>query len=232
MDDKLITGSGYVQEFLSRIDVDLIGIASIKDCKGTRLEKMALTLLPEANSIVVLAMEIYPEILGHARPEKTAGAPAPNDLLDRHLEFLNGRLTKSAHDVAKASHKNGLKALPLSSAGCPTDARFLSAVFSYKHAAESAGLGSIGRSSLLISPSFGPRIRLGCCLTEAVLEPSKLTLRNPCSGCNICITNCPANALSLPKDNEPYVINKFACSAFRNAAGGCSECMRLCPAGR
>jgi epoxyqueuosine reductase len=231
MEERIITGSGYVQEYLSKIDVDLISIASIKDRKATRLEKMALNLLPETNSIIVFALEIYPEVLGHSRPEKIAGAPAPNDLLDRHLDFLNGRLTKAAHDVAKVSHKNGLKALPLSAAGCPTDARFLSAVFSYKHAAEAAGLGYIGRSSLLISPSFGPRVRLGCCLTEAILEPPKITVTHSCSGCNICITNCPANALSLPKDDEPYVINKFACSSFRNASGGCSECMRLCPSG-
>jgi len=76
------------------------------------------------------------------------------------MDFINGRLTKAAYDVAKVSRRNGLKSLPLSAAGCPTDAIFLQAVFSYKHAAQAAGLGYVGRSSLLVTPDFGPRVRL------------------------------------------------------------------------
>jgi len=232
IDQKISTASAAVQDCLAKLDVDLIGIASLPDLNGSKLEETALRLLPAAHSIVVFAMEVYAEILYQARPERAMGKASLNELLDRNAEFLSSRLTKAAYDVAKVSHKNGLKALPLPAAGCPTDARFLEAVFSYKHAGQAAGLGHIGRSSLLITPDFGPRVRLSCCLTEAQLKPSKVAATGLCESCDICIKNCPSGALSRPPAKEVYSINKFACSSFRNASGGCSECMRLCPAGR
>ncbi len=233
IDQNKLTASAAVQDFLANADVDMVGAASLYDLKGSKLEETALHLLPKTHSIVVFAMEIYTEILDHARPGgRTMGLASLNDLLDRNADFLSGRLTKAAYDVAKVSRRNGLTALPLPAAGCPLDTRFLEAVFSYKHAGQAAGLGHIGRSSLLITPDFGPRVRLSCCLTEALLKPEKVTIASVCEGCDICINNCPSNALTQPQAGEPYVINKFACASFRNASGGCSECMRVCPAGR
>jgi len=231
VNQEILTASKAVQDAISKLDVDVVGIASLEDLKGTILAETALRLLPETHSIVVLAMEIYREILDQAKPERKTGFPSMNDLLDRNTEYLSGRLTKAAYDVAKASHLNGLKALPLPAAGCPTDARLLRAVFSYKHAAQAAGLGYIGRNSLLITPKFGPRVRLSCCLTEAILEPTLPSVDNNCEGCNVCIDNCPSSALDRPLEKESYIINKLACNAFRSAAGGCSECMRVCPSG-
>ncbi len=221
-----------LQDLISKLDVDAVGIASLAEWKGTKLEETALRLLPQARSVVIFVMEIYPEILDLTSPGRTMGVASMNDLLDRNADFLYGRLTKAAYDVARASRSMGLKALPLPAAGCPLDTRFLDAVFSYKHAAQAAGLGKIGWHSLLITPGFGPRVRLSCCLTEAVLEPTNTNMIVECDSCGICLDNCPAGALAKPQASEQYTINKFACSSFRNASGGCVECMRLCPAGR
>jgi len=220
-----------LRELIPKLDVSAVGVASLAKWQGTKLEETALKLLPEARSVVVLAMEIYPEVLDLVSPGRMMGAASTNDLLDRHVEFLSSRLTKAAYDVAKAFRETGLKALPLPAAGCPLDTRFLEAVFSYKHAGQAAGLGKIGWHSLLITPEFGPRVRLSCCLTEAVLEPSSGEMSIDCASCGICLESCPAGALKEPQAGEPYAVNKFACSAFRNASGGCSECLRLCPAG-
>lgn len=219
-----------LQDSIPGLEVDMAGVASLAEWKGTKLEEAALALLPEVKSVVVFALEIYPEILNHTRPGRAEGQASLNDLLDRHADFLNGRLTKAAYDVAKVCRSKGLKALPLPATGCPADARFLEAVFSYKHAAQAAGLGYIGRHSLLITPDFGPRVRLSCCLTEARLEPTRAEIVDVCQRCQVCIKKCPAGAISMPRGEEPYVINKFACGTFTEASGGCSECMRLCPA--
>jgi len=230
---KTTAGDNTLQDLISKLDVDAVGIASLAEWKGTRLEESALRLLPEARSVVVFAMEIYPEILNHATPDRVMGAACLNDLLTQSADFLNGRLNKAAYDFGRACHKIGLKVLPLPARGCPQDSRFLEAVFSYKHAAQAAGLGKISWSSLLITPNFGPRIRLSCCLTEAALKPTTAVDKTlECDSCQICLNKCPAGALSEPQASEQYAINKFACTTFMNTSGGCVECMRICPVGR
>jgi len=67
--------SAKVQESLAKLEVNLVGVASLRDLKTTTLGKGTLKLLPSARSIVVVAMEIYPEFLELTSPERTMGAP-------------------------------------------------------------------------------------------------------------------------------------------------------------
>ena len=222
-----------IQDRLPELEVDALGIANLAAWRGTRLEETALKLLPQTRSVIVFAMEISPEILDLTSPGRETGAASLNDLFVSDANYLYGRLTKAAYDVAKASRRAGMKALPLPAAGCPLDTRFLDAVFSYKHAAQAAGLGKIGRNSLLIAHGSGPRIRLSACLTEAELDPIdpvELDLR--CEDCGMCLEKCPAGALTKPQPGAQYEINKYACSAYRTGSGACSECMRVCPVGK
>jgi len=94
-------------------------------------------------------------------------------------------------------------------------------------------MGKIGWNSLLIAPGLGPRIRLSACLTEAELEPTDtVELDLKCESCGMCLENCPAGALTKSQPDAQYVINKYACSAYRTGSGACSECMRVCPVGK
>lgn len=217
-----------LQDCISSLEVDAVGIANSDKWQGTELGEQVLGLLPLARSLVVMAMEIYPEVLNLAKPERIMGTAPMYELLERHLEYLSGRLTKAAYDLARVSRRTGFKALPLPSRGCPTDNRFLKAVLSYKAAAQAAGLGHLGMNGLIVSPQFGPRLIFSVCLTEAKL-PSTAEVPEACRSCNTCVSKCPSGALGWPENDELYVINKFACQAYRNAAGGCSECMRQCP---
>ena len=222
-----------IQDVLSELEVDALGTASLAAWQGTRLEETALRLLPQTRSVVVFAMEISPEILDLTSPGREMGAASLNDLFVSDANYLYGRLTKAAYDVAKASHRGGMKALPLPATGCPLDTRFLEAVFSYKHAAQAAGVGKIGWNSLLIARGSGPRIRLSACLTEAELEPTDpVELDLKCERCGMCLEKCPAGALTEPQPGAQYAINKYACSAYRTGSGACSECMRVCPVGK
>ena len=231
--EKKIDANTRLQDLVSDIDVSAIGVVSLADWKGTKLEETALRLLPQAHSVVVFAMEIYPEVLDLTSPGRTMGEASMNDLLARNADFINGRLTKAAYDVAKACHSIGMKALPLPATGCPYDMRFLESVFSFKHAGQAAGLGKIGWHSLLINSDFGSRVRLSCCLTEAALQPTNSnSMKVDCESCGLCLGICPAGAITEPQGDNPYALNKFACSSFCNASGGCSECMRICPMGR
>jgi epoxyqueuosine reductase QueG len=208
-----------VQEALAKLDVDMVGVALIEELKDKPTKEAALKLLPSTKSIVALGMGIFSEFLDLTSPERVVG----------HNEYLRGRLLRAAYDVAAASHRAGLKALPLPGQGPAVDERFLKSVISYKHIAEAAGLGNIGMSSLLVTDKYGPRVQLTLCLTEATLKSTAGTTPKNCRYCNICVLKCPAKALEIPKPGEAYKLNKFACRTYVEASGGCSECMRVCP---
>jgi epoxyqueuosine reductase QueG len=213
--------------------VDTFGIAAVDATRGTPLHDSATALLGSARSIVVFGMEVFPEILDLVVPEKQVGEAAARELYGPHLDYLNGRLNRGLYALARTLHEGGYRALPLPSQGTPTDARFQRGILSFKHAAEYAGLGRIGRSSLLVTPRFGPRVRLACLLTDAVLPASPRATADPCGDCpGICIETCPAGALGTPAPGEPYAINKFACASYRQGAGCCSTCLSACPAGK
>ncbi len=225
------SGEQAVVDLLGRLEADALGVVGLGERTDARLAGAARRLLPEAQSVVVVAMEMYPEVLAHSTPTKMVGEAALRDILAPHFQYLDGRLTKAVYDVAKASRHGGLRALPLPGGGCPVDPRHQAAVLSFKHAAAAAGMGTIGKSSLLLTPQFGPRVRLACVLTEARLAPTAGHSDAPCADCGICLAACPASALSEPAPGQPYSINKFACNAFRTGSGACSECLRVCPAG-
>ena len=64
-----------------------------------------------------------------------------------------------------------------------------------KDAAVMAGLGCIGKNNLLVTPQFGPRIRLRAMLTSATLAPTGPTKFDPCLDCSMpCRKTCPQDA--------------------------------------
>ena len=103
-------------------------------------------------------------------------------------------------------------------------------IVSSKHAAQAAGLGTIGRHSLLITPEFGSMIWLGTVLCDAELEPDKLK-ENICDNCNQCVEICPVNALQQPELDQQKCWNYAfgddeEIQSWRIA---CHRCRDICP---
>jgi len=64
-----------------------------------------------------------------------------------------------------------------------------------KDAAVLAGLGVIGKNNLVITPEFGPRVRLRGVFLDIDLQPSGPIEFDPCKGCNMpCRQACPRQA--------------------------------------
>ena len=217
----------FLQEMKRKLDIDAIGVVSVEASK--ELKDRATVFLPTVKSVVVLGKEAYKEVVALLKPSRGAGEPEPGEVYNVHADYLSGKLNRAVHELANLLRKEGYRSVPLPSAiGFITDQRFLTALLSYKHAAELAGLGTIGRNSLLITPEFGPRIRLVCLLTEAPLEASPRVQKDFCVNCDACIRECPAQALRVPGPGEAYSINKFACRAYRQAGLICSVCLKAC----
>ncbi len=64
-----------------------------------------------------------------------------------------------------------------------------------KEAAHMAGLGRIGYNNLLVSPEFGPRVRLRAMTVNMPLPSTGPCKIDPCEGCERpCLTKCPMKA--------------------------------------
>ena len=105
--------------------------------------------------------------------------------------------------------------------------------------ARDAGLGEIGRMGLLMTPKYGPRVRLGVVTTTLELAPDAYqpdhSIIDFCSICKKCALNCPSR--SIPFDDRQEIggalrwqINSETCFHYWNVAGtDCGLCMTVCP---
>ncbi|MBN1665753.1 MAG: 4Fe-4S dicluster domain-containing protein [Anaerolineales bacterium] len=102
-----------------------------------------------------------------------------------------------------------------------------------------AGLGEIGRMSLLMAPRHGPRLRLGVVTTQMPLLPDGRrpdpALIDFCNLCQKCVHNCPGQAIPAgPRQLQDgflrWKLDPQACFRYWNIAGtDCGRCLAVCP---
>lgn len=112
-----------------------------------------------------------------------------------------------------------------------------------------AGLGQYGRHGLLITPEFGPRVRIAKVFTDLPLiadQPIDFGVTETCEICQRCSTACPVKAISFVEPNfdrhdgvshlkgvKKWTINAKQCFKFwANQGTDCSICIRVCPYNR
>jgi reductive dehalogenase len=102
-----------------------------------------------------------------------------------------------------------------------------------------AGLGTIGRMGLLMTPQLGPRVRIAVVTTNLALTPSSgvpdRTTIHFCHLCKKCAENCPVSAIpDGPRSDLDGVarwqINSEKCYHFWTISGtDCGRCISVCP---
>ncbi len=111
-----------------------------------------------------------------------------------------------------------------------------------------AGLGEYGRNGLLITPEFGPNVRIGKVFTDLPLIPDmpiEFGVKAFCESCRKCSDSCPAKAIPKeePQSEPPNVsshkgISKWTINAEKcfkywvNMNSDCGICIRVCPYNR
>ena len=108
--------------------------------------------------------------------------------------------------------------------------------------AQRAGLGAIGKNTMLIERSVGSWLLLGEIITTLPLAVSRASDPDPCGGCTRCIDACPTKAIAV----EGWSIDATRCISyltiehhsviderFHEAIGdwifGCDICQEVCP---
>lgn len=103
-------------------------------------------------------------------------------------------------------------------------------IISMKHAAALAGLGSMGRNTILTNRDLGSRINLGAILTNLELRSDPEAEHLCTDGCSICIDSCPAEAISdRGVDQKRCRENTFAANARGFSIVYCNTCRVICP---
>jgi NAD-dependent dihydropyrimidine dehydrogenase PreA subunit len=108
----------------------------------------------------------------------------------------------------------------------------------YPPMAQAAGLGWRGINGLLITPRFGPRIRLTAVFTEIenlpIYERDEYAwVLDYCDLCRRCIRDCPPEAIyETPIYNDNGLVttvDNTKCFPYFANYHGCSICIKVCP---
>lgn len=183
-------------------------------------------LFPGAKSVVVAALA-YPAPSAGDRNRGHVAAYARGE--DYHL-VMKRKLAGLADALANLAGTSLVARIAVDTA--PLLERALAA---------RAGLGFIGKSTLLIVPGAGTHVVLGELLVDLELAPHAPAALEGCGSCRACLDACPTGAIL-----EPFVVDAALCIShatienpdairpeLRERLGtrvfGCDECQAVCP---
>ncbi len=200
---------------------DLVGFAPVTRFTKYPVEHQPILDFPKAKTVIVLALQMVDPLLDlwlHAPTDSGAGR------METGRAFEDEILRGLCYRLALFLERQGTKAKVVS---------YEPGLY-LKDAAVLAGLGVIGKNNLLITPKYGPRVRLRALVTEAELPPGDIIKDNPwCSDCELCIRACPVDALEGGRYNRERCLT---CTLHGRklspyAELWCTRCASACPVG-
>ncbi|MBN1314825.1 MAG: epoxyqueuosine reductase [Anaerolineales bacterium] len=216
--------STQVKQTATRLGATLCGIATADRFHGAPEGFHPTDVLPECKSVIVLARRFLKSTL-----EANSTIPY-TDIRN----YLTARMDEMAIRLAYELEDRGITAVPINAIGpCEWNHKTgkSSGIISLKHAAELAGLGRIGRNTLLINDRYGNMIWLSAVLASVELEPDPMATYEVCPpDCTLCLDQCPVKAL------DGVSMDQLKCweYAFGKHNGGewrikCFICRKICP---
>lgn len=257
-----------IKEFAKTIGVDLIGIAPAEyDEQGEqkladfiqegRHGQMAYLenyqkrvrpqeLLPEAKSVIVIAINYYREVPETAQLNpQNSRTQLTQQNPQAQPQVPEGRIARYAygrdyHKVLKKILKQLAAFIQQNSPTALTHLCVDSSPILEKSFAEKAGLGFIGKNTTLITPEFGSFVLLGELITTLQLDYDQPRV-GTCGTCTRCQDACPTKAILSPGqldarrcisyltiENRDEIPEEFH-QKMGNLIYGCDICQEVCP---
>lgn len=103
-------------------------------------------------------------------------------------------------------------------------------LLSMKHAAVNAGIGTMGKNTLLMNKEYGNRLTIGAILTNLELQSDDYAKSLCVEGCNLCEKSCPVQAIHAEFVDQKLCRN----NAYGTTERGfdtvkCNKCRSICP---
>lgn len=227
----------YTEEIKGKIielGADLVGVADVEPLKQLKLTPPGLLdAFRRAISIAVrLPGVIFEQIIDSPTPIYASAYRTANRMLD-----------EIAFRTSSMLQRDGFDSLPIPASQILDRKNWYGAI-SHKAVGRMAGLGWQGKSLLLVTPQYGPRIRLVTVLTDSPLKGDG-PVKNRCGKCALCRDACPVGAIKGigTKDhynsrNEALYLSRCAeklvgeFSRLPNVGAPiCGICIKACPFG-
>jgi epoxyqueuosine reductase len=222
MDEMMNTTT--VKELVLAAGADLCGIAPVDRFASAPDGFRPTDLFPDAKSVIVFAKKIPASVF-------QTQSDIPYSFVD---EVALHEVLRLSLDIAVRLEKEHIAALPVPSEPYEywdKESMTGRGLMSLKHAGYLAGLGVIGRNTLLCTPEYGNLIKLGALLADVELEPDPVLENKLCSDkCNLCTSGCPSGALTNG------AVDQKKCRTWSEGATEkgapiivCYNCRRVCP---
>lgn len=206
------------------LGADLCGVASVDRFKEAPEGFHPLDVLPSCQSVIVLASRFLKSAL-------EAKSTVPYTTVRNELM---AQMNHRAFVLSEYLEDHGAVAIPMNSTGPDEwDAKTnkFRGIISLKHAAVLAGLGTMGKNTLLVNDKYGNMIWLSGVFVGEALPADPLASYEGCiPNCRLCLDSCPVKALDGISINQPLCKNH----AFGEHNGGewrikCYICRKVCP---
>jgi epoxyqueuosine reductase QueG len=166
-----------------------------------------LQFFPPARSVIIVGKEVTAATYRLPATEKTRAMVRIAECVDVAAIRLAGRLNDENIPA---------KPVPLYLPVKVAEGK-VQGVVRLKYVAAAGGLGSLGKSSVLLSPRFGPRLLLSGVVSGLAIEKyspedragSNTGVENLCTGCERCVRACPGKAIG------PEGVETFRCRSLR-----------------
>ncbi len=233
MGEKEAELGARIEAFLRERGVDIVGFAPVErwdEYGDVPADFRPRAIFPLARSVVVFGLGMPLPIV-----ETTPSAA--------HMELyntVNRELDNLAYQLTRFLGRSGVPAIAFPRDGYGS-IKILkdkpAAAFSHVYAGKYAGLGTVGLNGVLLTPEFGPRVRLVSVLTGADLPASPMVTKELCINCRTCARCCPAGALHPRPDRLQADFDKMACMDWaeeltRRRCYPCGTCTKVCPVGQ
>jgi epoxyqueuosine reductase QueG len=229
-----VASTEKIKSKIRSFGADLVGVADVEPLKELKVNPPDLfdPFLRAISIAVKLPSAVFGGIIDRPTPIYKSVYLTANSILDQ-IAFRTSILIQDA----------GYYSLPVPASQVLDEVNWYGAI-SHKAVARMAGLGWQGKSLLLVTPEYGPRVRLVTVLTDAPLAVDG-PIKNQCGKCTRCRDACPAKAIRGVRTETHYqtreeALNFSRCvekvtGEFAKLPGIgspiCGVCIKVCPFG-